>query len=335
MPDYIDYQRNNPFRPPDWCWQRAQLKVNGDAPGPSIKRDGQGYEWISKGITFYRRLLSASNPTQHLALSDKYPDIYWAHRLHTNLDNPAKQAVEAKIMARETPDQIAMQIGCGRKMIMAYEGLFFDVRDKLDNDLYVSQVILGRPLQNDLSEKNFGLLWKLFGLKTGPKVLDALMTKMVNPAWANQQDEVSATLQEVAINAIKLKAAMAAVMVPVNAGTFELLLSSFVKYFEVERTTDSAGRTRDQTLVHVDAMFQNLPFQVGNDPQDPSKDSPIVQQFDRIGIELSYHETMLAEVGVPVRNARLLESMRFPEPTNGTTQQGSGATAPDGGGGDG
>jgi len=201
------------------------------------------------------------------------------------------------------------------EQVAAFASLFFDVRGKLDHIGYIIHTVIGPALQRSLSERDFNVLWKLYGYYYGPHVLDALASRMVNPLWCNTPDTVSTAFQDNAIGTMKMKAALAACTVPVSFSTQVDLLHIFTKFVEVERTTDSAGKAQDQMLEHIAAMMLNLPFAV--DDRDPRAEGMLVdggptKEFDELAIELSYEETMTVAAGHGLGNEEMLRQMRYP-----------------------
>jgi hypothetical protein len=305
---------SNPWRPADWRWQRAVGFATRTMPKPTPHRDGsqESCRWINRAARFKLALDNAQDDMAKLNVALRYPDIYWAHWIR-NLDEmthqqPVRYSIEARILARESSNDIAFRHGCDPRVIDAYEGLFFNVRERLDRREYIVTSVFGDAVQRGLSERQYDLLWKLLGYCCGPFMLDALIGKLVNPGWANRQEDVPQVLQDAAINLMKMKATMAALLVPVSSSTHLALIESFVKYVEVERTTDSAGQAADQILNNIDAMLQSIPFAVGTKVEQPA-----TLTYDHTHVELRQDELLLVGAGVELPHRRMLESMQFPE----------------------
>lgn len=170
-------------------------------------------------------------------------------------------------------------------------------------------------MQRGLSEREYDVLWKLYSYYYGSDVLEALASKMVNPAWCSTPDAVNSAFQEDAIGTMKMKAAIAAKTVPVSFNTQIELLHIFTKFVEVERTTDTVGKAQNQMLEHITAMLANLPFSIGSrDPRDEQKQiaaSP-AHRFDESKVELGFEEMMAVSVGHRLPNTKMLEAMSYP-----------------------
>lgn len=312
----LECSRDNPYRPPDWRWQRALGIVDETQPNPTRRYDGPvGFKWIRRAVTF-RRAMRAS-PTDELKrrVANRFPDLFWAHYAWEEDTNPTKHQLEAYLLARAENWTIGFKCGMVPSQVEAYACLFYDVREKLDHPAYILHSVIGPALQKSLSDREFSALWKVYAYYYGPHVLDALASKMVNPAWCSSPDTVSNALQDDAIGTMKMKAALAAKTVPVSFNTQIDLLNIFTKFIEIERTTDSAGKAQDQMLEHITAMMVNLPFAIGN--RNPREGDMIVaagpmDRFDRAAVELSFEETMVVSSGQALPNADMLQQMQYP-----------------------
>jgi hypothetical protein len=312
----IECSRDNPFRQPDWRWQRALGIVEGTQPNQTRRYDGPvGFKWIKKAVDFRTAMRAATTDVQRREVANRFPDVFWAHYAWDNNNNPVKHQLEAYILAREENWSIGFKCGMAPEQIEAYECIFFNVREKLNHLAYILHSVIGPALQRSLSEREYSSIWKLYAYYYGPHVLEALASKMVNPMWCGTPDTVNTALQDDAIGTMKMKAAMAAKTVSVAAHTQIELLHIFTKFVEVERTTDSAGKAQDQMLEHITAMMLNLPFAI--DSRDPREKGATINpgpagDFDGTAVELSYEETMVVAAGHVLPNAGLLSQMTYP-----------------------
>jgi hypothetical protein len=138
---------------------------------------------------------------------------------------------------------------------------------------------------------------------------DAMIGKVANPMQVRRPEDVPAFFQDTAINLMKKKAAMAALTVPVEGHTQMHLIEAFVKYVEIERTTDSQGSAQDQIQEGLQQMLESMPYAtigVVNAKQLP--------EFDKNAAELRSDELMLASVGYKIPGLELLQNLKFPEP---------------------
>lgn len=309
----LEFMHSNPWRKPSWRWGRAQGIVEGLQPGTTRRRDGEiGYYWIKKAVKYLTALAAAQDEFTKMSLALDEPALFWASWAFDQDKHPAKYIIESRIMARDTAQNIAYYANCGEEIITAYEALFFDVRDKLDRRDYVNSAIFGDDIQSGIQERKYGILWKILGYAGGPHVLDAAMSKLTAPSWVNQASHVPNFFQEAALATIKKKAAIAAMTVNVNPNTQLDLLATFVKFVEIERTTESQGKVQDQIMSDLTAVLTALPWKragVAGPPKGPTYD------YDMSSVELTCDQLLLLGSGDEIENGQALLEMTFPEDT--------------------
>ena len=308
----LELLKCNPWQPVDAWWQRAVGILDDGDPQATPNRDtGRGSGWIKRAQRYLSALREAETYHEQVQVLVDFTAIYWAHRIHQATDNsrPIRWAIEARILARETNEQIAQKNGCSADTIDAYEALFFNVHDRLDCRDYILNSVLGQAAVHGLQTRDNDLVWKLLGYLGGPYVLDVVMARFPHGSPVRSPDGVASFFQDLAINTMKQKAALAALTVPVESHTQMQLLEAFVKYVEIERTTDSAGSTQDQIQDGLHELIKSLPYAtigVSNMKKLP--------EFDKGAAELRTDELMLASVGYKIPGIDLLQNLKFPEP---------------------
>jgi hypothetical protein len=301
--------------------------VDGTQPNATRRYDDPiGFKWIKRAASFLRAIRATPNDAGLRVVANRYPDLFWAYYAWMDNANPTKHQLEAYLLAREDNWAAGFKCGMAPEQIEAYECVFFNVREKLNHPAYIVNSVIGPTLQRSLSDRDYSAMWKLYAYYYGPHVLEALVSKMVNPMWCGTPDTVSNALQDDAIGTMKMKAALAAKTVPVSFNTQVDLLHIFTKFVEVERTTDSAGKAQDQMLEHISAMMLNLPFAIDN--RDPRQEGMVIEAgpidaYDATAVELSYQETMTVAAGHKLPNEATLQQMRFPPLPQGEEAGGS------------
>lgn len=302
---------NNPLRSPSWPWLRAISVVDG-ATGVTPNVDGRaGCRRVRPLLEFVRGLRQAGDDRQKLQLAALYPTLFWAHSIYAQPDSPAKWLVEARLLARENDMEIASRLGCQPEIIKCYHDVFFDVREKLDYRDYILHAVFGEAIYRGLHERQHDLLWKMFGYFGGPYVIDAVSSRLINAAWANTPSDATSFFQDTALNVMKHKAAVAAITVPINSETNLDLIAAFVKYVEIERTTESQGQAKDQIIDNIQKAMESIPFQV------ISEDRPLnglLEKYDKSAVELNTDELLAVAVGADLPYADMLLDMHFPPP---------------------
>jgi hypothetical protein len=335
----LNYMMQNPWRSPQWRWLRADSIINNEGPLTTPRRDGpDGYKWIRRAAQFKRIYNQYAEPYMQCQLAMEMPAIFWAHHVWADDNGPTKWAIEAHILARETDKEIAWKIGSSPEVVAAYEAIFFNVREKLNYREYILNSVMSDSVTRGISERHYDLLWKLFGYTGGPHVLDSMISRLVNPMWCARSDDVPNFFQDAALNIMKRKAAVASLTVPINSNTQLNLIDAFVKYVEIERTTDSLGKAQDQIVTNLQAMLGSLPFGVATKQKDQSK---MVAGYDQSSVELSANELMVVGLGAALPYGDQLQNLSFPTPpvknsatlthsemVNESSQQGSGDEDP-------
>lgn len=302
--------RDNPLRAPNWRWLRA-VQIDGGGPRASRAVDGpDGFAWIRRASRLKRRYeLAGNRPDQLYRLVQYDRDMFWAHSMWLDDRAPTRWSIEARILAGETDEEIAAKLGTSPAVIAAYEAVFFDVRSMLMNKDYITTVVMSDAVVRGLSERQYDLLWKLFGYHGGSHVLDAVIAKVTPMTKPEQAKDVGLFFQEFAVNAVKHRAALATITMPLNAHTQLALIDSFVKYVEIEKSSETAEKAHGTIIDNIGAMMAALPFRIGT--KLDSIDAKMLP-FDDGAAELSNAELMAVAAGDTLSNQQTIEDLRFP-----------------------
>jgi len=323
----LDCFASNPIRPPSWRWERARALFDRDPEAVTARRrtDGpQSYAWIKRALRFLTKLNAPGNANDAvLQVLREWPDIYWAYNIFQNTTTNTRHAIEANILARQSDEQLAKKFGITAATATAYEALFFNVRDRLDNPSYITQGVLlagmYRGGQNGSVNELYNL-WKQYGYNYGPAMVDAMASQFMGVnSWCETPDQVGDAVLDDAIATLKLKAALAAKHVPVNGTTNMQLLDTFIKYAEVERASDSAGQAQNQMLSHVAAMMSTLPFTLNQRPVRGYNPHSSVDDLRKSGVEMTLEEVMTGSTGQPMPRLAALQDLRFPDTSETVT----------------
>lgn len=302
--------RDNPLRAPNWRWLRA-VQIDSGGPRASRAVDGpEGFTWIRRASRLKRRYEQAGNrPDQMYRLVQYDRDMFWAHSIWLDERAPTRWVIEARILAGETNEEIAKKLGTSAAVIEAYEAVFFDVRSMLENRDYIVAVVMSDSITRGLSERQYDLLWKLFGYQGGAHVLDAVISKVTPMAKPAATKDVGQFFQEFAVNAVKHRAAVATITMPLNSHTQLALIDSFVKYVEIEKTSETAEKAHGTIIDNIGAMMSSLPFRIGT-----KLDSVDVKMlpFDDGAAELNSAELMAVATGGKLEDQQAIQDLKFP-----------------------
>lgn len=302
--------RDNPRRAPNWRWLRA---VQIDTGGPRASRavDGaDGFAWIRRASRLKRRYEKAGGRADAMYRLIQYDrDLFWAHSMWLDEKNPTRWAIEACILAGETSEAIAERLGTSPAIVEAYENVFFNVRDKLHEKLYIVNVVMADSVARGVSERQYDLLWKMFGYHGGPHVLDAVISKFSPISKPQSADDVGQFFQDFAVNTVKHKAALATLTVPVNTHTQLALIDSFVQYVQIEKNTENAAKASSTIVENIGAMLGALPFRIGTKLESTVEK---MLPYDDGAAELRNDELMIVAAGGKLVEQKLIEDLRFP-----------------------
>jgi hypothetical protein len=302
--------KDNPRRAPHWRWLRA-MQIDGGGPRASRKRDGEdGFTWIRRAVRLKRHYAQAGNRTEALyALMFRDNDLFWAHSIWADDKEPTRWGIEARVLAGETDEEIAEKVGTEPAVINSYINVFFDVRGKMRHTDYMINVVMANAVTRGLQERHYDLLWKLLGYHGGTHVLNAVINKFTHTERPDNPEGVSNFFQDFAVNAIKYKAAIAALTVQANTHTQLPLIDSYVKYVEIEKNTENASKAHNTIVDNIGAMLSALPFRVGTKlDSEPIKMLP----FDTGAAELNNAEMMVVATGGKLEHQPTIENLRFP-----------------------
>jgi hypothetical protein len=165
-----DLQRHNPLREPSWRWRRALSLV---ARGRYFSRHRDDPE-TGRAVHYLRALARCPQGIPSARVVKRYPEIYEAHRLHED-GGTTRMLVEARLLARQPPDEIARLTGVAGAVIDAYEALHFNIADRLDARDWVLTQAVGRRRSAEGAAPDRGVVLKSFAYFGGPLALEAVL----------------------------------------------------------------------------------------------------------------------------------------------------------------
>jgi hypothetical protein len=169
---------HNPFKDPARRWRRATYLVEHDRRPSRVHDDA-----ITRQA--WRRLRGlARNPdeTARQRLEQRLAAVAEARRFALTAEPLRRDELEARLLAGQDDDVIALKVGLSPAGVAAYGLLFFEVRPRRHASLYVAAVVLGghRALHG-LKASDHGLLLKVLGYRLGGLVVDALLDYFQRP----------------------------------------------------------------------------------------------------------------------------------------------------------
>jgi len=143
---YADYQKYNFFRTPDWRWERVLKLVDrpGDIPGRCSRRD----DHIVRAARAFIAKRRNGDEMSIERLKYDNPGLFYAYEFHQRAqeDPDAAMYIQARILARQTPEAIADIMGVLPDSVQWYCDLFFDVIPHLDKRDWITKQVIAPAL---------------------------------------------------------------------------------------------------------------------------------------------------------------------------------------------
>ena len=132
--------------------------------------------WIRRGWAYVLRLRACRLQHDRENLSREFPDMDAAYRLNTSDDKMEHAVVEARLLARQTVDEVAVATGLPNEAVTAYEAIFFQVLGRLDAPLFIIPQAIGMSLTGEgLRETDTDILLRLLAYQAGPPYLERVL----------------------------------------------------------------------------------------------------------------------------------------------------------------
>lgn len=301
---------DNVRRPPDWRWQRAGEIL--DHGGRVVRgRDDQ----LVKEVCKFRRLLArCQDDYDRLTALDACPALFEAYSLFDASESPVehKWELEARLLAREPMADITRKTGIPAETVAKYEQVFFDVYSRLDAPSLIFHTVIGRSVQSGLAEREYDVLWKLFGYSGGPLVLDAYVYKMPILQTVVSPEGVRAFYKEQTKDTIGMKACVTALTTPINWQTRELILGTWERLLQMEVNAGAAGIGQEAVMANLDGLMKSLVWTKHRPGVDDNISGPAAS-FETSGVRLRAAELAFLSTGqTPEGLDHLLGTVQFP-----------------------
>jgi hypothetical protein len=159
--------------------------------------------------------------------------------------------IEARILARQTDEQIAKLSGLPIEAIKIYHDAFFDVRSRIDATDWVTTQVIGQVFQIGDQRSNPELLSKYFGYFGGPMILEAVLYGMQTGAMTpHSTDQIVSWLEANLKFKLKTQAAILLTTYTPNRFDFMSVISGYAQLASLElREKDLVGEENVLTSI--------------------------------------------------------------------------------------
>ncbi len=142
-----------PFLPPQWRAHRAiELAEHRPVPRRPSREDGPVVKIYVDYLLALQDTIDGEEKIERL--NENYHSVAIAHQIHNSDESYVRYMIEARVLARETAEAIADSLGITELDVRTDEHLFFDVRDQLDNEVYIRKVAIGLSLHQSSGPAN-------------------------------------------------------------------------------------------------------------------------------------------------------------------------------------
>lgn len=306
----LQLRADSPFRVVDWRWQRARM-LRDTGRIISRRRDD---EMVARAKRFMDIRLRASDEADIDALYPTWGPLLYAHEIRFQTDNMLRLELEARLLTSLTLEEIAAKMQQRVDTVQWYEALFFNVKDRLDNKSWIAHQVLGPEVHTGLSDREFGLLWKLFAYGGGHYVLEAVMDGWVNPVQAKKPDEVQGFCNTQSAARIDVKHCVNMMNVRTNDTYSKIAFAELrARYREIEKLAGS-GSSNDAIRDNLAAMLKSLPWGVGKNGAAPSSVISLGKIDDSANgpIEQRACDAMAVRAGREPEHANSLQALPTP-----------------------
>jgi len=243
---FPDLQRHSFLRPLAWRYERAQSLVS-DGRYCLRHRDDQ---LTQRAVHFLRALRRCPPERQSDKLARDYPNIYAAYRLSEE-GGPKRLEMEARLLARQSPVEIADLVGLPVAVVDMYEALFFQVMDRLAGRDWITVRAIGR-WNGDVIP---AVLLRGLAYHHGPVMVDALAPYLAGNIDPFESHPDPATLEGRVVQSLRL--VLLAEMLPQGAENATKLFRLHLDLIEHERKTSPKGIPREILTARVLAALEN------------------------------------------------------------------------------
>ncbi len=310
-----DFQKFNFFRTPDWRWQRVlQMVDRDDTPGKSSRRDDE-YTKRARNFTLCYRNRDDEEARNGLWYDE--PHLYYAYQLHSKMQTHPEGAlfVQARLLAKQSHQDIAKHLTTCAEAIQWYERLYFDVTPYLHcRDWVTAQVLIpafkqrhqlfqdtlaGPRRDPPIAETFLDASLKLFAYFGGPHLVDFLIQGLQAGRPLVSLDDLSNWLDNQWSTTVRRRSLQAAFQCEINKYNVMELFAVHTRIMEIERSEESQNQQKTTTERHIQAMLDAIPWTVGDQGAE-QREGTALARLDKMPGELRDDEVLRIASGQTV-----------------------------------
>lgn len=169
--------------------------------------------------------------------------------------------IEARILARQPYADITKQLAVPEESIEAYERIFFNVKDRLNNPGYIIHQVIGEKIHKPMTDPDFGILLKAYAyFSQSAELVNALVSTFPPDATAG---DINSYLAADGRFSTRRKAALAARMMGLDNGLNKFnFLEINTKLIEAEQEAGMASPEAG-LISNFQNILVQLPMKIG------------------------------------------------------------------------
>ena len=335
----VNFEMNSPFRRPDWRNQRVMRILDG-----SRNRCDTSDDQFIKDLRKYRtKIRKNPDPAKRREIEEEMGPVAWADRIFSGREDRVlgRRAcmIECRILAKQTNEEIAEEVGGTVEMVEYYEALFFDIRDRYKaHDWILGEILVpsfDHAMQagpnNAFNAQNgpsislpyFDATLRFFAYYGGPLVYDFAASGFRRDSQIKRREQTGLWFDDSWLNRVRQRSGAAAHGFEINKYNVVELFAVHAKIIEIIRAKDDEHKKQSDINQAVTAMVSGMTWAIGT-PADVAANRRLAKEektaFILPSVELRDDELALVNSGSRLDHLDELQDMVMPAPNRRTEE---------------
>ena len=308
---HSQFQRYNPFRPAAWRQERV-LELIENLPAPKKPNRRRDDKYVRDYYRFLLKYMAQTTEAGRSALFEANPALFYAHAIHFHPDKEWRSIAQGFLLTGDPLEECSAVLDTLPEALHWYEKLFFNVRDRLDAEVWVAKTILGSSAyraanrEGTVTDNQQDLLFKLFGYYGGPLILRIVISGFRRGSLPRRREEIGPWFDDTFTTLIKSRSAQAARVFQINKYNVMQLMDIQCGIMVAERSVAQGGPETDVEQ-NVKAFMERIPwFMAKKNAKDLSGDS-VALHYATSAIEPRADDQMAMALGFTPEPLKLAE----------------------------
>jgi hypothetical protein len=311
-------------------------RPQGEGPGRCTRRDDSYVKGLRNFILRYR----SGETVARNVLKRENPGLYTAFSIHDHRGTDANvlSLIEARLLAKQSDEEIAVDVPTLPAAIHWYEALYFNVRDRLmAHDWIMNYVLMpsfrqsheeatatadpldeempGRPTFRPIAVPYYDSTLKFFAYFGGRVMLDFVISGFKRGVMCQTQESIGDWFDNHYIHKLKHKASMGIQNMEVNRYNVMQLFEVNNQIISIQRSDESADKQQDSITKAIGGLMRDMRdmWQVGDEGAKLVEDTDLAA-FDEGASELRDAEAILVARGEKLGTIDLPAKLPPPRP---------------------